>query len=99
MRYQTITIGAALMAATLLAGGCGRVSESSAATPSTATPRTTTAVALYNEYMPVRHDEIAQLEMYGARHIPIDGKTLKGSRRLDAKALHVVSAFASELSG
>jgi hypothetical protein len=77
MRYQTITIGAALMAATLLAGGCGRVSESSAATPSTATPRTTTAVALYNEYMPVRHDEIAQLEMYGARHIPIDGIVIR----------------------
>ena len=31
-------------------------------------------------------------------HIAIDGKTLKGSRRLDAKALHVVSAFATELS-
>jgi hypothetical protein len=33
-----------------------------------------------------------------ARHIAIDGKTLKGSRRLDAKALHVVSAFATDLS-
>ena len=33
-----------------------------------------------------------------AGHIAIDGKTLKGSRRLDAKALHVVSAFATELS-
>ena len=31
-------------------------------------------------------------------HIAIDGKTLKGSRRPDAKALHVVSAFATELS-
>jgi hypothetical protein len=31
-------------------------------------------------------------------HIAIDGKTLKGSRRLDAKALHVLSAFATELS-
>jgi len=31
-------------------------------------------------------------------HIAIDGKTLKGSRRLDAKAVHVLSAFATELS-
>ena len=31
-------------------------------------------------------------------HVAIDGKTLKGSRRLDAKALHVVSAFATKLS-
>lgn len=31
-------------------------------------------------------------------HIAIDGKMLKGSRRHDAKALHVVSAFASGLS-
>ena len=31
-------------------------------------------------------------------HIAIDGKTLKGSRRLDDKALHVLSAFATELS-
>ena len=31
-------------------------------------------------------------------HVAIDGKTLKGSRRLDAKALHVVSAFATGLS-
>lgn len=31
------------------------------------------------------------------RHIAIDGKTLKGSRRLDAKALHVLSAFATDL--
>ena len=31
-------------------------------------------------------------------HVAIDGKTLKGSRRLDAKALHVVSAFATRLS-
>jgi len=30
-----------------------------------------------------------------ARHIAIDGKTLKGSRRLDAKALHMLSAFAT----
>lgn len=30
-------------------------------------------------------------------HIAIDGKTLKGSRRHDAKALHVLSAFATEL--
>ena len=33
-----------------------------------------------------------------AGHIAIDGKTLKGSRRLDAKALHVVSAFSTQLS-
>lgn len=32
-----------------------------------------------------------------AGHIAIDGKTLRGSRRLDAKPLHVLSAFASEL--
>ena len=31
-------------------------------------------------------------------HVAIDGKTLRGSRRLDAKALHVVSAFASGMS-
>ncbi len=31
-------------------------------------------------------------------HIAIDGKTLKGSRRLDAKAVHVLSAFATDLS-
>jgi hypothetical protein len=31
-------------------------------------------------------------------HIALDGKTLRGSRRLDAKALHVVSAFATQLS-
>ncbi len=31
-------------------------------------------------------------------HVTIDGKTLKGRRRLDAKALHVVSAFATEMS-
>jgi len=31
-------------------------------------------------------------------HIAIDGKTLKGSRRHDAKALHVLSAFTTELS-
>ena len=33
-----------------------------------------------------------------ARHIAIDGKTLRGSRRLDAKALHVLSAFAIDLA-
>lgn len=33
-----------------------------------------------------------------ARHIAIDGKTLRGSRRHDATALHIVSAFATELS-
>ncbi|MGH6853042.1 MAG: ISAs1 family transposase [Methylocella sp.] len=32
-------------------------------------------------------------------HIAIDGKTLRGSRRLDAKPLHVLSAFATGLSG
>jgi hypothetical protein len=32
-----------------------------------------------------------------AGHIAIDGKTLKGSRRHDAKALHVLSAFATGL--
>ena len=31
-------------------------------------------------------------------HNAVDGKTLKGSRRLDAKAPHVVSAFATQLS-
>lgn len=31
-------------------------------------------------------------------HIAIDGKTLKGSRRLDAKAAHVLSAFATDLA-
>ena len=31
-------------------------------------------------------------------HIAIDGKTLKGSRRHDARALHVLSAFATGLS-
>jgi hypothetical protein len=31
-------------------------------------------------------------------HIAIDGKTLKGSRRQGAKALHVLSAFATGLS-
>jgi predicted transposase YbfD/YdcC len=30
-------------------------------------------------------------------HIAIDGKTLKGSRRLDAKAIHVLSAFSTQL--
>src|SRR3954449_3495610 len=30
-------------------------------------------------------------------HIALDGKTLKGSRRLDAAPLHVLSAFATEL--
>ena len=32
-----------------------------------------------------------------ARHIALDGKTLKGSRRLDARPLHVLSAFATDL--
>ena len=32
-----------------------------------------------------------------SEHIAIDGKTLKGSRRLDDKAVHVLSAFAVEL--
>jgi hypothetical protein len=32
------------------------------------------------------------------RHLAIDGKTLKGSRRLGAKAVHVLSAFATDLS-
>ena len=31
------------------------------------------------------------------QHIAIDGKTLRGSRRLDDKAIHVLSAFATEL--
>jgi hypothetical protein len=30
-------------------------------------------------------------------HIAIDGKTLKGSRRLDDKAIHVLSAFSADL--
>ena len=30
-------------------------------------------------------------------HIAIDGKTLRGSRRLDDKAIHVLSAFSTEL--
>jgi hypothetical protein len=34
----------------------------------------------------------------GAQHLALDGKTLKGSRRLDAKAVHVLSAFATELN-
>jgi hypothetical protein len=37
----------------------------------------------------------------GARepgHVAIDGKTLKGSRRTDNKPLHVLSAFAADLS-
>ena len=37
------------------------------------------------------------LEQGRAEHIAIDGKTLKGSRRLDDKAVHVLSAFATEL--
>ena len=37
------------------------------------------------------------LELGRAEHIAIDGKTLKGSRRLDDKAVHVLSAFATEL--
>ena len=31
-------------------------------------------------------------------HLAVDGKTLKGSRRRDTKALHVVSAFSTQLS-
>ena len=31
-------------------------------------------------------------------HLALDGKTLRGSRRLDDKALHVLSAFATGLS-
>jgi DDE_Tnp_1-associated/Transposase DDE domain len=31
-------------------------------------------------------------------HLALDGKTLRGSRRLDAKALHVLSVFATGLS-
>lgn len=31
-------------------------------------------------------------------HLAMDGKTLKGSRRRDTKALHVVSAFSTQLS-
>jgi len=30
-------------------------------------------------------------------HIAVDGKTLKGSRRLDDKAIHVLSAFSTDL--
>lgn len=30
-------------------------------------------------------------------HVAIDGKTLRGSRRLDAKAIHVLSAFSTDL--
>jgi hypothetical protein len=37
------------------------------------------------------------LDQGSAQHIAIDGKTLKGSRRLDGKAVHVLSAFATEL--
>ncbi|MGQ0674061.1 MAG: ISAs1 family transposase [Hyphomicrobium sp.] len=33
----------------------------------------------------------------GPGHIAIDGKTLKGSRRLDDKAIHVLSAFSTGL--
>src|SRR5829696_3752653 len=32
-------------------------------------------------------------------HIALDGKTLRGSRPLDAAPLHVLSAFATELAG
>jgi DDE_Tnp_1-associated/Transposase DDE domain len=31
-------------------------------------------------------------------HVAIDGKTLRGSRRLDAKAIHVLSAFSTDLA-
>ena len=37
------------------------------------------------------------LEQGTAEHIAIDGKTLRGSRRLDDKAVHVLSAFATGL--
>ena len=37
------------------------------------------------------------LEQGTAEHIAIDGKTLRGSRRLDDKAVHVLSAFAPDL--
>jgi hypothetical protein len=37
------------------------------------------------------------LEQGKAKHIAIDGKTLRGSQRLDGKAVHVLSAFATEL--
>ena len=37
------------------------------------------------------------LEQGKAEHIAIDGKTLRGSRRLDDKAIHVLLAFATEL--
>ena len=38
------------------------------------------------------------LQQGEAKHLAIDGKTLKGSRRLDDKAIHVLCAFATELS-
>ena len=43
---------------------------------------------------------LGALALAGAEpgHLAIDGKTLKGSRRLETKALHVVSAFATRLS-
>ena len=37
------------------------------------------------------------LDQGRAEHIASDGKTLKGRRRLDDKAVHVLSAFATEL--
>jgi hypothetical protein len=37
------------------------------------------------------------LEGAAPGHIAIDGKTLKGSRRLDDKAIHVLSAFSADL--
>src|SRR4051812_10628537 len=42
-------------------------------------------------------DADALVATLGGGHIALDGKTLKGSRRLDAAPLHVLSAFATEL--
>ena len=70
MPYQTMTIGAALLATALLAGGCGNVSESNAATPGAgradAATAAVTTVALYNEYKTV-NDDFKQLEKYRMR--------------------------------
>jgi DDE_Tnp_1-associated/Transposase DDE domain len=43
---------------------------------------------------------LGQFALGGASpgHLALDGKTLRGSRRLDDKALHVLSAFATSLS-
>ena len=42
---------------------------------------------------------VIRLALDGAApgHIAIDGKSLKGSRRLDDKAIHVLSAFSTDL--